>query len=171
MTNIHPTAIVEDGARIGADVTIGPYSLIGGDVTLADGVDRRRPRHHPSGARRSARARASRRRSISAATPQDLSYRGEDTAIEIGADCIIRENATVHRGTVHGRGMTTIGNHCFMMVGSHVAHDCIVGDHVILTNNAMLRRPCRGRRLCHRRRRGGGAAAHSRRRRIASSAG
>ncbi len=70
--------------------------------------------------------------------PQDLSFDGEDTGITVGSDCIIREYATVHRGTVHGRGMTTIGNHCFLMVGAHVAHDCIVGDHVILTNNTLL---------------------------------
>ena len=137
MTGIHPTAIVEDGARIGADVTVGPFSLIGSKVSLADGVTVE------------ARVIILGRTTIGERTriwpqayiggpPQDLSYRDEDTAIEIGADCIIRENATVHCGTVHGRGMTTIGNHCFMMVGSHVAHDCVVGDHVILTNNAML---------------------------------
>jgi UDP-N-acetylglucosamine acyltransferase len=136
MSNIHPTAIVEDGARIGVDVTVGPYSLIGSDVTLADGVDvdahviiRGRTSIGP-------RTHISPQVYIGGA-PQDLSYRGEDTAIEIGADCIIRESVTVHRGTVHGRGMTTIGSHCFMMAGSHVAHDCVVGDHVILTNNAL----------------------------------
>ena len=137
MTDIHPTAIVEDGARIGANVTVGPYSLIGSAVTLADGVD--------IDARVIIRGRTSigARTRVSAhayigGEPQDLSYRGEDTAIEIGADCIIRENATVHRGTARGRGVTTVGNHCFLMVGSHVAHDCILGDHVILTNNALL---------------------------------
>ena len=137
MSNIHPTAIVEDGARIGADVIIGPYSLIDRDVTLADGVTvdahviiRGRTLIGP-------RTRISPQVYIGG-DPQDLSYRGEDTAIEIGADCIIRENATVHRGTLHGRAMTTIGDHCFMMAGTHVAHDCIVGDHVILTNGAML---------------------------------
>ncbi len=137
MTGIHPTAIVEDGARIGANVTVGPFSLIGRAVSLADGVSI------------DARVIIIGRTSIGPRTrisahayiggePQDLSYRGEDTAIEIGADCIIRENATVHRGTTHGRGTTSIGDHCFMMVGSHIAHDCVVGDHVILTNNALL---------------------------------
>ena len=137
MSDIHPTAIVEEGARIGADVTVGPFSLIGSEVTLADGV--------VVDARVIVRGRTSvgERTRISAhayigGEPQDLSYRGEDTGIEIGADCIIRENATIHRGTTRGRGMTTIGNHCFLMVGSHIAHDCIVGDHVILTNNALL---------------------------------
>ncbi len=137
MTNIHPTAVIESGAKIGADVTIGPYCVIGGDVSLADGVT--------IDARVIVRARTTigPRTRIApqvciGGDPQDLSYRGEDTAIEIGADCNIRENATIHRGTAHGRGVTTIGDHCFMMVGSHIAHDCLVGDHVILTNNALL---------------------------------
>ena len=137
MNAIHPTAIIEDGARIGDGVTVGPFSLIGSAVTLADGVD--------VDARAIIRGRTTigERTRISAhvyigGAPQDLSYRGEDTAIEIGSDCIIREFATIHRGTARGRSVTTVGNHCFLMVGSHIAHDCIVGDHVILTNNAML---------------------------------
>ncbi len=137
MTVIHPTAIIEEGASLGAGVTVGPFSLIGSAVSLADGVTVG-PRVVIVG-----RTSIGERTRISpqayiGGEPQDLSYRGEDTAIEIGADCIIRENATVHRGTAHGRGMTTIGDHCFMMVGAHIAHDCVVGSHVILTNNAML---------------------------------
>ena len=137
MTDIHSTAIIEDGACIGADVTVGPFALIGSQVTLADGVmvDARviiRGRT-TIGPRTRIWAHA-----YIGGDPQDLSYGGEDTAVEIGADCIIRENATVHRGTARGRGVTTVGNRCFMMVGSHVAHDCVVGDHVILTNNALL---------------------------------
>ena len=137
MNDIHPTAIIEDGATIGAGVTVGPFSLIGGAVTLADGVI--------IDARVIIRGRTiiGERTRISAhayigGEPQDLSFGGEDTGIEIGTDCIIRENATIHRGTARGRGKTTIGNRCFLMVGSHIAHDCIVGDHVILTNNALL---------------------------------
>ncbi len=137
MNTIHPTAIVEDGATLGDDVTVGPFSLIGSAVTLADGVVidarvivRGRTRIGP-------RTRVSAHAYIGG-DPQDLSYRGEDTAIEIGSDCIIRENATIHRGTARGRGTTTVGDSCFLMVGAHVAHDCVLGDHVILTNNAML---------------------------------
>ncbi len=137
MTNIHPTAIIEDGAKIGADVVVGAFSLIGGEVTLADGVvvDARviiRGRT-AIGARTRISAHA-----YIGGEPQDLSFGGEDTAVAIGTDCIIRENATIHRGTARGRGTTTIGNRCFLMVGSHIAHDCVVGDHVILTNNALL---------------------------------
>lgn len=135
--SIHPTAVVEVGAEIGADVTIGPYSLIGGAVKLAEGVS------VDAGTIIRGRTAIGARTRISAhvligGEPQDLSYRGEDTAVEVGSDCIIRENATIHRGTARGRGTTTVGNHCFMMVGSHVAHDCVLGDHVILTNNALL---------------------------------
>ncbi len=137
MTGIHPTAIIEDGARIGADVTVGPFSLVGREVSLADGVTVEARVIIVGRTSIGARTRISPQAYIGG-DPQDLSFRGEDTGIEIGADCIIRENATIHRGTVHGRSMTTIGNHCFMMVGTHVAHDCVVGNHVILTNNAML---------------------------------
>ncbi len=137
MTGIHPTAIIEDGAKIGADVTVGPYSLIGGEVSLADGVAVEARVIIVGHTSIGARTRISPLAYIGG-EPQDLSYRGEDTAIEIGADCIIRENATIHRGTGRGRGTTTIGDHCFLMVGSHIAHDCVVGDNVILTNNAML---------------------------------
>ncbi len=137
MSGIHPTAIVEDGASMGAGVTVGPFSIIGRDVTLADGVIV------------DSHAIVRGRTSVGARTvigphvliggdPQDLSYRGEDTEITIGTDCVIREHSTVNRGTARGRGRTSIGDHCFMMIGAHVAHDCIVGNHVILTNNTLL---------------------------------
>lgn len=137
MSDIHPTAMVEDGARIGAGVTIGPFAIIGHNVTLGDGVT------VDAHAIVRGRTTIGERTRISAfafigGAAQDLSYNGEDTGIAIGSDCIIREYATIHRGTARSRGMTVIGNHCFMMVGSHVAHDCIVGDHVILTNDALL---------------------------------
>jgi UDP-N-acetylglucosamine acyltransferase len=134
---IHPTAIVEDGARLGAGVTVGAFTIIGPSVVLEDGaaVD-----HHVV---IRGRTTVGQRTRISpfvmiGGDPQDLSYKGEDTAIVIGPDCILREHATVHRGTARGRGTTTIGAHCFLMGGSHVAHDCILGDRVILTNAALV---------------------------------
>jgi UDP-N-acetylglucosamine acyltransferase len=137
MSRIHPTAIVEDGARLGAGVAVGPYALIGREVTLGDGVAV------------DAHAIVRGRTTVGPGTaigahatiggdPQDLSYRGEDTAVEIGPRCLLREYVTVHRGTARGRGTTTIGADCLLMVASHVAHDCIVGDKVILTNQATL---------------------------------
>jgi UDP-N-acetylglucosamine acyltransferase len=69
---------------------------------------------------------------------QDLSYKGEDTSLVIGPDCVIREHATVNRGTARGRGTTVIGANCFLMTAAHVAHDCVLGNNVILTNLATL---------------------------------
>src|SRR5690606_10047192 len=70
--------------------------------------------------------------------PQDVGYGNEPTSVMIGADCVLHESVTIHRGTVQGRGVTTVGPNCFLMLGAHVAHDCVVGDHVILTNHATL---------------------------------
>jgi UDP-N-acetylglucosamine acyltransferase len=137
MNRIHPTAIVEDGARLGDEVTIGPYSLVGGEVVIEDGVVLES--HVIVGGQTTigARTRVS-PFAVIGGEPQDLSYQGEKTGIVIGPDCVIREYATIHRGTGKGRGTTTVGAHCFMMIGSHVAHDCLVGDHVILTNQSTI---------------------------------
>jgi UDP-N-acetylglucosamine acyltransferase len=70
--------------------------------------------------------------------PQDTSYKGEPTTVVVGPNCIIREHATINRGTARGRGETRIGANCFLMVASHVAHDCLVADRVVLVNNATL---------------------------------
>lgn len=137
MSLIHPTAIVEDGARLGADVTVGAFSIVGSEATLQDGVTldahvivRGRT---TVGARTRIAAFA-----VVGGEAQDLSYRGEPTTVTIGPDCVIREHVTIHRGTARGRGATTIGANCFFMIGAHVAHDCIVGNNVILTNQATL---------------------------------
>jgi len=137
MKRIHPTAIVEDGARLGAEVSVGAYSLIGADVVLGDGV--KVDTHVIIGGRTTV-GEATRISSFAAigGDPQDMSYRGEATAVNIGPRCVIREHVTVHRGTARGRGATTIGADCFMMIATHVAHDCVVADHVILTNQATL---------------------------------
>lgn len=134
---IHPTAIVEDGARLGADVTVGAFSIVGSEAILDDGVTldahvviRGRT---TIGARTRVAAFA-----VIGGEAQDLSYRGEPTTVTIGPDCIIREHVTIHRGTARGRGNTSIGADCFLMIGSHIAHDCLVGHHVILTNQAVL---------------------------------
>jgi UDP-N-acetylglucosamine acyltransferase len=137
MVRIHPTAIVEDGARLGADVTIGAYSMVGREVTLGDGVSA--DAHVIIQGRTTIGARTTIGVfSALGGAAQDLSYRGEDSAVEIGPDCIIREHVTIHRGTGRGRGTTRVGAKCFFMIASHVAHDCVVGDNVILTNQAAL---------------------------------
>ncbi len=141
MKRVHPTAIVEDGARLGEEVTIGAYSQIGSDVVIEDGVVLQSHVIVSGRTTIGARTRVSPFAAIGG-EPQDLSYKDEKTAIVIGADCVIREYATVHRGTAKGRGTTTVGSHCFLMIGSHIAHDCLVGDHVILTNQSTLGGHC-----------------------------
>jgi len=137
MTSIDPTARIERGAHTGHNVTIGPYSVVGPQVTIGDDC-RLGPHVHIAG-----RTTIGPRTSISAfaslgTPPQSVHYHGEDTALNIGADCDIREHVTMNIGTDKGRGATTIGDHCFMMVGAHVAHDCVIGNHVIFANNATL---------------------------------
>jgi len=134
---IHPTAIVEDGARLGADIEIGPYCLVGAEVTLGDGV------------RLVSHVVVTGRTSIAAACeifpfasighrPQDLKYRGEPSELVVGERNVIREHVTMNPGTEGGGLVTRVGNDCLFMVGAHVAHDCELGDHVIMANNATL---------------------------------
>lgn len=134
---IHPSAIVDPRARLGAGVQVGPWCQVGPDVTLGDGV------------RLVSHVVVDGRTTIGAGTvvwpfttiglaPQDLKYAGEPTACEIGARCTIRENVTIHRGTVGGGGLTRIGDDCLLMAVAHVAHDCLIGDRVIIVNNVVL---------------------------------
>lgn len=137
MAEFHPSAIVSDGARIGKNVAIGAFCVIGPDAEIEDGavlhshvvVDG----HIRIGAGTEIFPFA-----VVGGPPQDISYRGEPTSVEIGSNCVIREHVTVHRGTVRGAGRTKIGNNCLLMVGAHVAHDCEIGNHVVLVNNVGL---------------------------------
>lgn len=137
MARIHRTAVVEDGAKLGADVEIGPYAVVGPEVVLGDGVVLGAHCVVEGRTAIGARTRISSFASIGG-PPQDISYRDEPTGVTIGEDCIIRENVTVNRGTARGKAMTTVGSRVYMMTCAHVAHDCIVGDNVILTNCATL---------------------------------
>jgi UDP-N-acetylglucosamine acyltransferase len=137
MAAIHPTAIVEPGARLGRDVSIGPYSCIGAEVDLAEGVAVMA--HAVIGGRTAVgpHTRIFPFASIGL-PPQDLKYRGEASRLSIGAHTTIREHVTMNPGTEGGGMLTSVGDHCLFMVGSHVAHDCKVGDYVIMANNATL---------------------------------
>jgi UDP-N-acetylglucosamine acyltransferase len=137
MIEIHPTAIVADGARIGKGARIGAYSVVGGDVVIEDGVIIHSHVAVSGHTRIGAGCEISSFAAIGG-PPQDTSYRNEPTKVVIGPKCIIREYATIHRGTARGRGVTTVGAQCLMMVSAHVAHDCVVGDHVVLVNQATL---------------------------------
>lgn len=136
-TIIHKTAIVEDGAKIGAGCRIGPFCTIGPEVELGEGCELHS--HVAIAGRTSvgARARIFPFASIGHA-PQDLKYRGEPSTLVIGADCLIREGVTMNPGTEGGGLRTVIGDSCAFLANSHVGHDAHVGDHVILSNNVML---------------------------------
>jgi len=131
--NIHPTAIVEDGARIGDGVEIGPYCTVGKHVELHDGV---KLVSHVAVAGRTEIGEST---SIYPFTsvghvPQDLKYQGEPSRLIIGKNNIIRETVTINPGTKGGGMETRIGDNCLLMANSHVAHDCIIGNNVILAN-------------------------------------
>lgn len=137
LPQIHATAIVDPDARLADGVRIGPYCTIGPNVSLAEGVTLMShvvvDGHTSIGAGTVVHPFAS----IGLA-PQHLRYRGEPSRLAIGANNVIREHVTMHTGTAQGGMETRVGSHCFFMVGSHVAHDCVVEDHVILTNAVAL---------------------------------
>jgi len=136
-TQIHPTAVVDPGARLGEGVEIGPYTLVGADVSLGDGV--KLHGHVVVGGRTTIGPRTEIFPFASIGLrPQDLKYRGEASSLEIGADNVIREHVTMNPGTDGGGMVTRIGDGGLFMVGVHVGHDCQVGNQVIMANNATL---------------------------------
>lgn len=135
--NIHPTAVVSPDAELGDDVHIGPYSVIGPQVRIGDRT-RIGPQVVIDGATSIGRDNVLFGQANLGAAPQDLSYDGEPTFLEIGDGNSIREFVTINRGTMKGGGVTKIGNGCLLMACSHVAHDCELADGVMLANNALL---------------------------------
>ena len=137
MSGIHPTAIVAAGAKIGADVTIGPWCSVGADVVIEDGANLISHVVVDGITRIGAGSQLYPFVTVGMA-PQDLKYKGEATRTEIGARCHLREHVTVHRGTVTGTGVTKVGDGCLLMAGVHVAHDCELGEGVVIANNVLL---------------------------------
>jgi len=135
--SIHKTAIVHKKAKIGKDVSIGPFCVIGEHVHLADNV-----KIHSHVVVEGFTSIGERTEiypfSVIGCAPPDLKFKGEESRLVIGKDNVIREHVTMHPGTAADRMETTIGDHGLFMVGTHVAHDCVVGDHVIMANNAAL---------------------------------
>jgi UDP-N-acetylglucosamine acyltransferase len=134
---IHPQAIVDPSARLASDVTVGPWTYIGPNVEIGAGT---RIESHvvikgPTkiGANNHIYQFASVGEDC-----QDLKYDGEPTELVIGDNNTIREGCTIHRGTVQDQGITRIGNNNLFMANVHVAHDCVVGSHIIIANNAAL---------------------------------
>src|ERR1044072_9249046 len=135
-TRIHPTALVDAGAEIGDDVDIGPFAIVGENCRIGDGCVV------------SARATLERNvilgqgvkvgiGSVLGGDPQDLKYMGEPTTVEIGDGTTIREYTTINRGTTQSF-KTSVGSNCFLMSYVHLAHDCHVGDGVIISNGTQL---------------------------------
>src|SRR5579884_1726591 len=137
MPRIHPASVVASGAKLASDVSIGPYCLVGAEVVLEAGVTLL------------SHVVVEGRTTIGAGTrifpfaaiglePQDLKYRGEPSCLVIGRNNTIREYVTMNPGTAGGGMVTRVGDACLFMVGVHIAHDCRIGDHVVMANNATL---------------------------------
>jgi UDP-N-acetylglucosamine acyltransferase len=137
MAHIHPTAIIEPGAEIASGARVGPFCHVGAKVMLAGDVELI---SHVAVAGRTSIGEGTRIFPFASIghQPQDLKYRGEDSALVIGKRNIIREYVTMNPGTTGGGMVTRVGDDCAFMAGAHVAHDCTVGNHVIMTNNATL---------------------------------
>src|SRR6202012_4901153 len=134
---IDPTARVADGARIGADVEIGPFCLIGPQVELKAGV-RLLSHVNVTGVTTIGEVPVVYPFSSLGTPPQSVHYRGGPTRLVIGARCELRESVTMNIGTEDGGGGTRVGDRCFIMGGAHVGHDCQVGSDVNLANNVVL---------------------------------
>ncbi len=137
MSEIHPTAVIADGAKLDEGVEIGPYCTVGPEVEI--GAGSRLITHVVI----DGRTRVGRRTTFYpfasiGMPPQDLKYKGEPSRLEIGSDNTIREYVTINPGTEGGGMVTRVGSRCLLMVGAHVAHDCQIGDGVIMANNATL---------------------------------
>ena len=134
---IHKTAIIDSNAKISENVTIGPYSVVGPDVEIGEGTV---VQSHVNITGKTIIGINNQIYPFASIgnDPQDLKFKGEKTLLEIGNNNKIREYVTINPGTEGGGGKTQIGNNCLFMVSSHIAHDCIVGDNVILANNVPL---------------------------------
>jgi len=136
-SRIASNSVVDPRARIAADVEIGPFCVIGPDVTIGRGtkvennvtlrgrVTIGEDNHIFPG-------------SVIGGEPQDLGYRGEDTEVVIGNNNVIRESVTISRGTLKEEGITYVGNHCYLMAMVHIAHDCSIGDRVVIANGTIM---------------------------------
>lgn len=134
---IHPSTIVAEGAIIGANVTIGPFCLIGAKVRIGDNCEVKShvviEGHTTLGSGNRVFPQV-----VLGCEPQNIQYKGEDTELVIGDNCLIREGVTMHPGMAAHGGKTTVGSNSLFLAYSHVAHDCRVGSNVIISNNVML---------------------------------
>jgi UDP-N-acetylglucosamine acyltransferase len=141
MTNIHPSAVIEDGATIGADVRIGPFCVIGGEVVLGQGVELK---SHVviAGDTHIGDETVIFSFSVIGEIPQDKKFAGEKTRLRIGKRNRIREHVTINTGTAGGGSETRIGDDGLFMAGCHIAHDAHIGDRVIVVNSSAVAGHC-----------------------------
>jgi len=135
--SVHPTAVIAGGATLHESVEVGPYAVVGPQVTIGAGT-RVGPHAVIEGRTRIGERNRIWQFASVGAQPQDLKYAGEDSALEIGDENLIREFTTLHRGTTGGGGVTRIGDRNLFMAYAHVAHDCQVGSGCVLANAATL---------------------------------
>ena len=134
---IHSSSIIDKKAIIGKNVKVGPFCYIGPKVHISDNAELVSNVHVEGNTKIGKRTKIFPFASIGT-QPQDLKYKGESNSLEIGENNIIREYVTINPGTGGGGGKTIIGNNCLFMISSHVAHDCNIGNNVIIANNVPL---------------------------------
>jgi UDP-N-acetylglucosamine acyltransferase len=136
-TNVHPTAIIDSRAMVPASCKVGPYCVIGANVELGEGC------HLVSHVAMEGPTKIGTDNAFFpfcaiGMAPQDITYKGEPTRLEIGDHNEIRESVTINRGTVKGGGLTKVGSHILIMAYTHIGHDCLIEDHAMLVNGATL---------------------------------
>ncbi|MFN7024215.1 MAG: acyl-ACP--UDP-N-acetylglucosamine O-acyltransferase [Pseudorhizobium sp.] len=134
---IHAMAVVEDGAVIGENVSVGPFCTVGASVVLKDDVQLV---SHAVVSGKTEIGRGSKvfPMAVIGGVSQSLHEPGEDSTLTIGENCTMREGVTINTGTVGGGGKTVVGNNCLLLANSHVAHDCVLGNGIVMSNNVML---------------------------------
>ena len=134
---IHQSSIIDQKAKIGKNVKIGPFCFVGPQVQLNEGVELISNIHIEGNTKIGKGTKIFPFASIGT-VPQDLKYKGEANSLEIGENNIIREYVTINPGTEGGGGKTVIGSNCLLMISSHIAHDCNIGNNVVIANNVPL---------------------------------
>jgi UDP-N-acetylglucosamine acyltransferase len=134
---IHKTAIIDSKAKISTNVEIGPYATIGPNVEIGENT---LIQSHVNITGNTTIGKGNKFYSFASigSDPQDLKYKGEETTLIIGDNNTIREHVTINTGTVQGGGLTKIGNNNLIMIGAHIAHDCIIGNNIVMANNTAI---------------------------------
>ena len=134
---IHKTAIIDSKAKISTNVEIGPYATIGPNVEIGENT---LIQSHVNITGNTTIGKGNKFYSFASigSDPQDLKYKGEETTLLIGDNNTIREHVTINTGTVQGGGLTKVGNNNLIMIGAHIAHDCIIGNNIVMANNTAI---------------------------------